>query len=62
MILKQFYLGCLAHASCLIGDEQTGVAAAAPLSAHRPATEVAFYGLGKLMYGRSTAAPQLARA
>ena len=48
MILKQFYLGCLAHASYLIGDEQTGVAAAAPPSAHCPATEVAFYGLGKL--------------
>ncbi len=27
MILKQFYLACLAHASYLIGDEQTGVAA-----------------------------------
>src|SRR5579862_2150679 len=27
MILKQFYLGCHAHASYLIGDEQTGVAA-----------------------------------
>src|SRR3984957_3844165 len=27
MILKQFYLGCLAHASYLIGDEQTGHAA-----------------------------------
>src|SRR5215475_2106599 len=27
MILKQFYLGCLAHASYLIGDEQSGVAA-----------------------------------
>ena len=27
MILKQFYLGCLAHASYLIGDEQTGEAA-----------------------------------
>lgn len=27
MILKQFYLGCLAHASYLIGDEQTGTAA-----------------------------------
>jgi len=27
MILKQFYLNCLAHASYLIGDEQTGVAA-----------------------------------
>ena len=26
MILKQFYLGCLAHASYLIGDETTGVA------------------------------------
>jgi glyoxylase-like metal-dependent hydrolase (beta-lactamase superfamily II)/rhodanese-related sulfurtransferase len=24
MILKQFYLGCLAHASYLVGDEQTG--------------------------------------
>ena len=24
MILKQYYLGCLAHASYLIGDEQTG--------------------------------------
>jgi hydroxyacylglutathione hydrolase len=27
MILNQFYLGCLAHASYLIGDEQTGEAA-----------------------------------
>ncbi len=27
MILQQFYLPCLAHASYLIGDEQTGVAA-----------------------------------
>jgi glyoxylase-like metal-dependent hydrolase (beta-lactamase superfamily II)/rhodanese-related sulfurtransferase len=27
MILKQYYLGCLAHASYLIADEQTGVAA-----------------------------------
>jgi hydroxyacylglutathione hydrolase len=27
MILKQFYLGCLAHASYLIGDERTHVAA-----------------------------------
>lgn len=26
MILKQFYLACLAHASYLIGDEQTGTA------------------------------------
>jgi hydroxyacylglutathione hydrolase len=27
MILHQFYLNCLAHASYLVGDEQTGVAA-----------------------------------
>lgn len=27
MILKQFYLGCLAHASYLIGDEDSGAAA-----------------------------------
>ncbi len=27
MILKQFYLNCLAHASYLIGDEETGTAA-----------------------------------
>jgi hydroxyacylglutathione hydrolase len=27
VILKQFYLGCLAHASYLIGDEETGTAA-----------------------------------
>jgi glyoxylase-like metal-dependent hydrolase (beta-lactamase superfamily II) len=27
MILHQFYLNCLAHASYLIGDEQTGTAA-----------------------------------
>ena len=27
MILKQFYLNCLAHASYLIGDEATGEAA-----------------------------------
>lgn len=27
MILKQFYLNCLAHASYLVGDEQAGVAA-----------------------------------
>jgi hydroxyacylglutathione hydrolase len=27
MIFKQFYLGCLAHASYLIGDESTGAAA-----------------------------------
>lgn len=27
MILKQFYLNCLAHASYLVGDEQEGVAA-----------------------------------
>ncbi len=27
MILKQFYLGCLAHASYLIGDESSGIAA-----------------------------------
>jgi rhodanese-related sulfurtransferase/glyoxylase-like metal-dependent hydrolase (beta-lactamase superfamily II) len=26
MILKQFYLGCLAHASYVIGDEETGTA------------------------------------
>ena len=26
MVLKQFYLHCLAHASYLVGDEQTGVA------------------------------------
>src|SRR5262245_31206264 len=27
MILKQFYLNCLAHASYVVGDEQSGVAA-----------------------------------
>ena len=27
MILKQYYLGCLAHASYLVGDEQSGKAA-----------------------------------
>jgi len=27
MILHQFYLACLAHASYLVGDERTGVAA-----------------------------------
>jgi hydroxyacylglutathione hydrolase len=27
MILKQFYLNCLAHASYLIGDEETHTAA-----------------------------------
>ena len=27
VILKQFYLDCLAHASYLVGDEQTGIAA-----------------------------------
>src|SRR4029453_2992700 len=27
MIVKQFYLNCLAHASYLIGDQQTGTAA-----------------------------------
>src|SRR5271154_6619535 len=27
MILQQFYLNCLAHASYLIGDEETGTAA-----------------------------------
>jgi hydroxyacylglutathione hydrolase len=27
MIFKQFYLNCLAHASYLVGDEQTGIAA-----------------------------------
>src|SRR5687768_7848871 len=27
MILKQFYLNCLAHASYLIGDESSGIAA-----------------------------------
>ncbi len=27
MILKQFYLPCLAHASYIIGDEETGTAA-----------------------------------
>jgi len=27
MIIKQFYLNCLAHASYLIGDEETGIAA-----------------------------------
>ena len=26
MILKQYYLGCLAHASYLIGDQATGTA------------------------------------
>jgi hydroxyacylglutathione hydrolase len=26
MLLKQYYLGCLAHASYLIADEQTGTA------------------------------------
>ena len=26
MILKQFYLPCLAHASYIIGDEETGTA------------------------------------
>lgn len=24
MILKQYYLGCLAHASYLLGDEESG--------------------------------------
>src|SRR4051812_9725193 len=27
MILHQFYLNCLAHASYIIGDERTGIAA-----------------------------------
>ena len=27
MILKQYYLGCLAHASYLLGDDETGMAA-----------------------------------
>ena len=27
MILKQFYLNCLAHASYLLGDEKSGLAA-----------------------------------
>ena len=27
MMLKQFYLNCLAHASYLVGDEDSGVAA-----------------------------------
>src|SRR4029453_14142456 len=27
MILKQFYLNCLAHASYLVGDEESGAAA-----------------------------------
>lgn len=27
MILKQYYLGCLAHASYLIGDEESGTTA-----------------------------------
>jgi len=27
MIFKQFYLPCLAHASYMIGDEETGTAA-----------------------------------
>lgn len=27
MILKQYYLGCLAHASYLVADEDTGTAA-----------------------------------
>jgi glyoxylase-like metal-dependent hydrolase (beta-lactamase superfamily II) len=27
VILKQYYLGCLAHASYLVADEATGVAA-----------------------------------
>ncbi len=27
MILKQYYLGCLAHASYLVGDEQSRTAA-----------------------------------
>src|ERR671930_1697787 len=27
MILKQYYLGCLAHASYLVADERSGVAA-----------------------------------
>src|SRR5215831_4857232 len=27
MILRQFYLSCLAHASYLIGDEESGIAA-----------------------------------
>ena len=27
MILRQFYLNCLAHASYLVGDEQSGLAA-----------------------------------
>ena len=27
MILEQFYLNCLAHASYLIGDESAGIAA-----------------------------------
>ena len=26
MILKQYYLGCLAHASYLLGDEGSGAA------------------------------------
>ena len=27
MLFRQFYLNCLAHASYLIGDEQSGLAA-----------------------------------
>ena len=27
MILKQYYLGCLAHASYFLGDEASGIAA-----------------------------------
>ena len=27
MILKQYYLGCLAHASYLVADEASGIAA-----------------------------------
>ena len=30
MIFKQFYLPCLAHASYIIGDEQTGAAVVDP--------------------------------
>ena len=30
MFLKQYYLGCLAHASYLLGDEETGTGIVVP--------------------------------
>ncbi len=48
MILKQYYLGCLAHASYLIGDEESGVAIIVDpqRDIHQYVTDAEKFGLG----------------